>query len=144
MHGPSSRAARWRGALAAAATLGALAALGVLAGASWSATGSSSSHHEYGTKVTICHHTHSKKHPFETITIGAKAAAKLLKHGDTLGACPTTTTTGTTTTTKKGEKDDDGDADDNGTTTSTTSHEGGHEKSGSHGHGDSHGNGHDK
>lgn len=142
MHGPSSRAARWRGALAAAATLGALAALGVLAGASWSATGSSSSHHEYGTKVTICHHTHSKKHPFETITIGAKAAAKLLKHGDTLGACPTTTTTGTTTTTK--HKDDDGDADDNGTTTSTTSHEGGHEKSGSHGHGDSHGNGHDK
>lgn len=142
MHGPSSRAARWRGALAAAATLGALAALGVLAGASWSATGSSSSHHEYGTKVTICHHTHSKKHPFETITIGAKAAAKLLKHGDTLGACPTTTTTGTTTTTK--HKDDDGDADDNGTTTSTTSHEGGHGNSGSHGHGDSHGNGHDK
>jgi hypothetical protein len=125
------------------ATLGALAALGVLAGASWSATGSSSSEHEqYGKKVTICHHTHSKKHPFETITIGAKAAAKLLKHGDTLGACPTTTTTGTTTTTK--HKDDDGDADDNGTTTSTTSHEGGHGNSGSHGHGDSHGNSHDK
>jgi hypothetical protein len=125
------------------ATLGALAALGVLAGASWSATGSSSSEHEqYGKKVTICHHTHSKKHPFETITIGAKAAAKHLKHGDTLGACPTTTTTGTTTTTK--HKDDDGDADDNGTTTSTTSHEGGHGNSGSHGHGDSHGNSHDK
>src|SRR6516165_5544532 len=120
MHGPNTRAARIRGVLAAAAALGALAALGVLAGASWSATGSSSSHqYQYGGKVTICHHTHSKKHPFVTITVSQHAVKAHLKHGDTLGACPTTTTTSTTTTTGS-HRDDDGDDDDAATTTSGT------------------------
>ena len=42
----------------------------------------------YGGKVTICHHTHSKKHPFHTITVSANAVPAHLRHGDTLGPCP--------------------------------------------------------
>jgi hypothetical protein len=133
MHGPSSRAARLRGTVAVVATLGALAALGVLAGASWSATGSSSSHqYQYGTKVTICHHTHSKKNPQVTITVSQNAVKAHLKHGDTLGACPPRTKTkgkpGTTTTTTT-------------TTTSTTSHGNGHGNGGNGGNGNGNGNG---
>jgi hypothetical protein len=41
-------------------------------------------------KVTICHHTHSKKKPTHTITVSANAVKAHLKHGDTLGACATT------------------------------------------------------
>jgi hypothetical protein len=39
-------------------------------------------------KVTICHHTGSKKHPFHTITVSANAVPAHLRHGDTLGPCP--------------------------------------------------------
>lgn len=42
--------------------------------------------YQYG-KVTICHHTHSKKHPFHTITISNSAWPAHRAHGDTLGAC---------------------------------------------------------
>jgi hypothetical protein len=38
-------------------------------------------------KVVICHHTHSRKHPWVTITVGWPAAAAHVRHGDTLGAC---------------------------------------------------------
>jgi hypothetical protein len=50
-------------------------------------------------KVTICHHTHSKKKPSHSITVDVHAWKAHQKHGDTVGACPTTTTTTTTTTT---------------------------------------------
>lgn len=40
-------------------------------------------------KVTICHHTHSKKNPFVTITVSQNAvAAHVRNHGDTIGPCP--------------------------------------------------------
>ena len=51
-------------------------------------------------KITICHRTHSKKHPAHTISVSVHAWPAHLRHGDTLGACVTTpppTTTGTTT-----------------------------------------------
>jgi len=125
MHGPRKGTARLRGVFAVVAALGALAALGVLAGASWSATGSSSANqYQYHGKVTICHHTHSKKHPFVTITVGAAAVKAHLKHGDTLGACGSKTTTSTSTSTS--------------TSTTTTGTSGGHGK----GHGGGNGHGH--
>jgi len=46
-------------------------------------------------KVTICHHTHSQKNPFVTITVSEHALPAHLGHGDTVGACPPTGTTGT-------------------------------------------------
>jgi hypothetical protein len=47
-------------------------------------------------KVTICHHTHSQKNPFVTITVSEHALPAHLKHGDTVGPCPTKGTTGAT------------------------------------------------
>jgi hypothetical protein len=48
---------------------------------------SGSSQYQY--KVTICHRTHSKKHPSHQITVSVNALKAHLRHGDTLGACPT-------------------------------------------------------
>jgi hypothetical protein len=42
-------------------------------------------------KVTICHHTGSKKHPFHPITVDEHALAAHTGHGDTVGPCPTAT-----------------------------------------------------
>src|SRR3954447_18684247 len=65
-----------------------LTALALLAGAGLAATGSSSSAaYQYGKKVTICHRTHSKKHPFHTITVSQNALKAHLKHGDSVGPC---------------------------------------------------------
>lgn len=78
---------------------------------------------QYQYKVTICHHTGSMKHPMVTITVSNRAvAAHMLRHHDTLGACPPPPPTSTTTT----------------TTTQTTSGPG---NSGDHGNGKSNGNG---
>ena len=56
---------------------------------------------QYQYKLTICHHTGSKKHPMHTISVSNRAWPAHQRHGDTMGACPppaTTTTTATTTT----------------------------------------------
>lgn len=130
MHGPNTGRTRLRGMLAVVAALGALAALGVLAGASWSATGSSSSNqYQYGTKVTMCHHTHSKKNPQVTITVGQAAVKAHLKHGDTLGPCSTS---------NKGKKAKGKPT----TTTTTASTDTSTTSSTSHGHSGEHGKGH--
>jgi hypothetical protein len=71
-----------------ASALAILAAFGVLGG---NASAASSGEYEYGGgggKVTICHHTGSKKHPTETITVSENALRAHLAHGDTLGPCP--------------------------------------------------------
>ena len=39
-------------------------------------------------KVTICHHTGSKKNPTVTITVGEAAVETFLAKGDELGVCP--------------------------------------------------------
>jgi len=44
---------------------------------------------QYG-KITICHHTHSKKNKQVTITISSSAWKAHAKHGDTRGACDQT------------------------------------------------------
>src|SRR5579862_5425785 len=48
----------------------------------------SSSAAEYQYKITICHHTGSKKHPAVTISVSSSAWAAHQAHHDTLGACP--------------------------------------------------------
>jgi hypothetical protein len=70
------------------AAIGAIIALAALA--SFAAAVSSSGTpavSQYGNKVTICHHTHSTKHPFVTITVSRNALPAHLRHGDTVGPC---------------------------------------------------------
>jgi hypothetical protein len=45
---------------------------------------------QYQYKVTICHRTNSKKHPWHLITISNRAVPAHLKHGDVTQPCPTT------------------------------------------------------
>ena len=49
----------------------------------------SSAKDQYGgqEKVTICHHTGSKKNPTETIQVSKSAVPGHLKHGDSVGPC---------------------------------------------------------
>jgi hypothetical protein len=71
--------------------IGAITVLAVGALASFAAAVSSSGTpaavSQYEKKVTICHHTHSKKHPFVTITVSRNALPAHLRHGDTVGPC---------------------------------------------------------
>ncbi len=52
-------------------------------------------------KVTICHHTHSQKNPFVTITVSVHALPAHLGHGDTIGPCPAQGATGAQGPTEK-------------------------------------------
>jgi hypothetical protein len=78
---------------AAVVTAATLVPLAVFGGAGFAKGLPSASEYEYGPgggqygKVTICHHTHSKKNKQVTITVSASALAAHLKHGDTQGAC---------------------------------------------------------
>jgi hypothetical protein len=45
---------------------------------------------QYGKKkITICHHTKSKKHPWVTIRIASTAWKAHKRHGDLMGPCST-------------------------------------------------------
>src|SRR5215211_3079405 len=74
------------------AAVGAIAALAVGAlasiGAAVSPSRGPAAAAQYPKKVTICHHTHSKKNPFVTITVSRNALPAHLRHSDTLGPCP--------------------------------------------------------
>ena len=121
---------------AAAVTAALLVPLGVFgAPALAGSSGASSAQYQY--KVTICHHTHSKKHPMHTISVSSAAVAKhMLKHGDTLGACPAPAAT----TTQHGKGHGKGDDDDQGQSTVQSGQSGTQ-----HGEsGESHGNGKNK
>ena len=50
---------------------------------------SASQQYQYDKKVTICHRTGSKKHPFVTIRVSRRAVRAHLAHGDRLGSCGT-------------------------------------------------------
>ncbi len=58
-------------------------------GGAVSPTGKHSASHQYqyDKKVTICHRTGSKKHPFVTIRVSRRAVPAHLRHGDKLGPC---------------------------------------------------------
>jgi len=103
---------------------------------------SGSSQYQYNGKVTVCHHTHSKKHPWVQVRVSAHGAKAHLKHGDVLGACPTVAPPnrdgGGGNGTKSGDhgkSSDHGKSGDHGNS-------GDHGKSGDHGNGG--GNGHGK
>ena len=92
---------------------------------------SGSSEYQYTGKVLLCHHTHSKKHPWHQITVGAPAVTAHLKHGDYLGACTTPPPASVTTAAKHGKSGDKGKSGDHG-------------NSGSQGQSGSNGKGHGK
>lgn len=85
-----------------------------------------------GRRVVLCHRTGSKKKgnfKFHTITVDQHAVKAHTKHGDTVGACPSTTTKASTTTTTSSSSNDKGSQHGNG-------------KSSEHGNGNGNGNGH--
>ena len=57
-------------------------------GAAVSPTSPASVTAQYPKKVTICHRTRSKKHPYVTIRVSRNAVPAHLRHGDGLGPCP--------------------------------------------------------
>jgi hypothetical protein len=80
-----ARRGRWVFAgIAATLLFGAIASVG--AALSPSSPGAAAKQYPKG-KVTICHHTHSKKHPFVTIRVSVRALKAHMKHGDTIGPC---------------------------------------------------------
>jgi hypothetical protein len=76
------RARRLRIVAAAIVSIGLLVPL-----AAFGASGNGQSPSAAQYKITICHHTHSKKHPTVTISISNKAWKAHQRHGDTMGAC---------------------------------------------------------
>jgi hypothetical protein len=80
---------KFRLALGTAISVALLVPLAVFGGTGF-AQGTSAAAGQY--KITICHHTKSKKHPFHTIKISIKAWPAHERHGDTMGACPAAAT----------------------------------------------------
>ena len=125
-----------------------LVPLGVFGGSALAHGGPSGAQYQY--KVTICHHTHSRHHPWVMITISNRAfAAHLLRHHDQMPPCPTMVVP----TGHHGHHGhDSGDDDDQGTTTTTSTvtvttsqmpsnfhgHDSGDDDGGGHGHGNGH------
>jgi hypothetical protein len=140
---PSPRTIRLASAGTAAAAL--VAAFAAVAGAGLSSTSSSASEyqygpgsHQYGQKVTLCHHTHSKKHPTVTITVGAPALKAHLKHGDTVGACPLVVPAANANKhhgNGKGKSGDDSSTSDTHGNSATHGNQGGNNGHGNNGHG---------
>jgi hypothetical protein len=89
---------------------------------------SGSSQYQY--KVTLCHHTHSKKHPWVQIRVGAAGARAHLRHhdGDYLGACTTPPPASPATAPKHGKSGSKGKSGDHGNS-------GSQGQSGNNGHG---------
>jgi hypothetical protein len=95
---------------------------------------------QYQYKVTICHRTHSNKHPWHIITISNRALPAHLRHGDKYPPpCPTTAAQ-TTKTHGKSSENHGNKPSSAGPTTQTSSSAQNNSSSKSHGHDDDHGN----
>ncbi len=77
---------RFGGAIVLACLAAAFTAMALLAGLGFGGGSIAAAQYQYG-KVTICHHTHSRKHPGVTITVSVRALPAHLRHGDTIGPC---------------------------------------------------------
>jgi hypothetical protein len=107
-----------------------------VAGVGFAGGSISAAQYQYG-KVTICHYTHSKKHPAVTITISQHAWPAHRRHGDTLGACTVAAPTvghGKGHGKDSGSKGSGGATDSGSTTTTTTATAPTHGHSSGHGH----------
>lgn len=78
-----------RAAGAAAVTAALLVPLGVFGAPAFAKHSPSPSSAQYQYKITICHHTHSWKHPWHQIRVSQQAWKAHARHGDTMGACTT-------------------------------------------------------
>ena len=97
---------------------------------------------QYQYKLTICHHTGSKKHPMHTISVSNRAWPAHQRHGDTMGACPpATTTTSTTTTTTTTTPTTSTPTTVPTSTTTGPGNSGAHGNTGDHGNGNANANG---
>lgn len=95
-----TRLGSWKLGAAAALTASLFVPLMILGGPAFARSGAAASEYEYSSaseyqyKVTICHKTHSEKHPWEQITISDHALPAHERHGDTLPPCPPGTLSG--------------------------------------------------
>ena len=126
-----------RPAFAAAVTAATLVPLAVFGGVAFAKGGPSASEYQYGPsggqygKITICHHTHSKKNKQVTIRISPNAWPAHQKHGDTQGACDQSHSTkpGNTNPGNNGTHGNSGSSQSAG----TNGNSGNHRNSGNHG-----------
>lgn len=96
---------------------------------------------QYQYKVTLCHKTHSKKHPFHQITVSSHAVKAHLKHGDTVGTCPPPPAPVAPATTKK-HGHGNGNSQGNGNDNDSNQGSGGDHSNNGNGHGNGGGKGH--
>lgn len=137
----SSHRGRWTAATLVLA-LSALISLGLVSGIGVAAGSSGAAQYQYGHRVTICHLTHSKKHPQVTITVAQAALRAHLRRGDTVGACVASTSSASKNTKSATHPDStskSGSTTDAGAKTSTHRNSGngnssGGKQGGGHGH----------
>ena len=137
----SSHRGRWTAATLVLA-LSALISLGLVSGIGVAAGSSGAAQYQYGHRVTICHLTHSKKHPQVTITVAQAALRAHLRRGDTVGACVASTSSASKNTKSATHSDStskSGSTTDAGAKTSTHGNGGngnssGGKQGGGHGH----------
>jgi len=95
---------------------------------------SGSSQYQY--KITVCHKTHSRKHPWVQIRVSVHAWKAHARHGDILGTCPppAAPTSSTSHHGKSGDHHGKGDSEHGNSSTQHGNSGGDHGKSGgSHG-----------
>jgi uncharacterized membrane protein YgcG len=133
---------RLLGAAAVSAAL--LVPLAVFGAPALARSGAAVAQYQYGPsghqyKVLICHRTHSKKHGWHLIRVGAPAAKAHLRHGDKLAPpCPPVATTPTVTS-PKGHGNGHGNG--NGNNGNGNGHGNDHGNSGNSGNNGNNGNG---